>query len=109
MTSDGTGNAKARTRSAGGPPSSIVVEIGIDDLLDLRRMPSTRRKVKSLVSIRRMRWCSGSSTRANITGVLFSLSFGIIDAGMVSADSRGSTSAALMSSYRLTTHVGLPW
>ena len=71
-------------------------------------MPSARLKVKSLVIMRRIRWCSGSSIRANITGLSSSGPIGMMESGMVSALSRGSTSAALMSWYRLTTQVGWP-
>ena len=76
--------------------------------LNESRIASVRRKVNWLVIMRRKRWCSGSSVRANITGTLLSASVGMIASGIVFADSRGSTSAALMSSYRLTTQTGLP-
>ena len=108
ITSDGTGSANARTRSAGGPASIISSRKPSTNSWICGRMACARRKVKSLVIIRRSRLCSGSSIRAKICGTLSSALFACIDSGIVFALRRGSVKAALMSSYRLITQFGLP-
>ena len=56
------------------------------------------RTVKSLVSIRRNRLCSGSSVRGNSTAASLSSPVGVIASGIVLALNRGSVNAARMSS-----------
>ncbi|MFC7099484.1 hypothetical protein ACFQQB_02680 [Nonomuraea rubra] len=67
ITSEGTGRANASTRSAGFGPASRSSISPSTMRCTAGRMPSTRLTVNAPCTMRRCRWCSGSSMRMKLS------------------------------------------
>ncbi len=109
---DGTGSAKAETSSAGGPWAIIASSSSSTIRWIQGRSAAARLTVNDGISIRRCRWCSGSSTPSRATLRSRPASNRGVGTGKPgrrrSVDRRGSASRVRAAEYPVTSQTSRP-